>query len=73
MIGIEITVDLVADMTGNVKKQIFFPRDFYINFLRVLLRLYSGSFVFYVYFRRGLGGGAMRSRDNRDNDRRRPY
>jgi len=23
--------------------------------------------------RRGLGGGAMRSRDNRDNDRRRPY
>ena len=23
--------------------------------------------------RRGFGGGAMRSRDNRDNDRRRPY
>ena len=70
MTGIEITEDLVADMTGNDKKQIFVSLIFV---LRLLLRLYSRSFTFLVYFRRGLGGGAMRSRDNRDNDRRRPY
>ena len=31
------------------------------------------TMIFSHCTRRGFGGGAMRSRDNRDNDRRRPY